>query len=153
MIRHSVPSYIGEDGRRQNPRSNRHVTCLLQRNMFCLNYSWTSIISVSSKKIPGFSLMNFQNSRIFISNYFQIETNFDAIAENSSCSEYGHKKTLLCIVVHTIIWASNGLPLHLQPSSPQHTVCLGEHNIRELIYNRLAIFFLGPIKFPDFSLI
>ena len=37
-------------------------------------------------------MMNFQNSRIIISTYFRIETIFDAIAENSSCSEHGQPK-------------------------------------------------------------
>ena len=36
--------------------------------------------------------MNFKNSRIIISTYFQFETNFDAITENSSCSEHGDTK-------------------------------------------------------------
>ena len=97
-------------------------------------------------------LMNFQNSRINILTHFQFETIFNAIAENSSCSEEGETKatSMYCMytvtLAHAIIEACNhGFPL--QPSFPHHNnyVCVN------IIFNRLASFSLGPIKFPDFS--
>ena len=69
--------------------------------------------------------MIFPNSRIIISSYFQIETIFDAIAENSSYSERGDtkdtnsskKKVKVCLYIaqYPVRWTAQSA-LHFLPS-------------------------------------
>ena len=57
---------------------------LLQRTVISVN-----MVKKRQNTIDQYSLMNLQHSRIMIFSYFQFETTFDDIAENSSCSEHG----------------------------------------------------------------
>ena len=65
--------------------------CYDHFNMNCL-LQGSQHFTKTKLHIPDISLMNFQNSRITISTYFRFDTIFDAIAENSSCSEHGEIK-------------------------------------------------------------
>ena len=104
-----------------------------------------------------------QNSRIIILTYFQFQTIFDAIAENSSCYEHGETNDTSKYCVYTSVYwvllyyyytCRHVMASHLpsQPSSP-HIICPHEHNIWEWIYIRMAASSLRPIKFLDLSVL
>ena len=80
-------------------------------------YICATIQSISSKQN---SLMNFTKiPRIIFSTYFQFETIFDAIGENSSCSEHGQTKDTSMYCMYTSMYY-NTVVLPLQPSFSHH---------------------------------
>ena len=71
--------------------------------------------------------MNFYNSRIIILTYFQIETIFDDIAENSSCCECGEtKESVYCMYtsIYIIIRHCPGVGAFPRPFCVPNSVAL-----------------------------
>ena len=94
---------------------------------------------LSQTKFSDISLMNFQNSRIIILTYFQIETIFHSIAANMV--KLNRLVCIVCTLVFTIRDACNGLP------SPPTAILSSPWACVNTTFESTTDW---PLKFPDF---